>query len=260
MNRLTLIAAITLIVLGALYLRSGRHNPPNEPNSRNGEIRVPESPLVPPRQTANEAPTPIRPGASESTVRSGRFDFFVLALSWSPGFCATQNERDDSGQCARNEGFVVHGLWPQFERGYPSNCDTRNREPNRAALESVRGLFPDDGLARYQWRKHGSCTGASPAEYFNDVRAARSAVTVPESYVRPGLRQTARSQDVKRAFVDSNRGLRADMIRVQCQRGQLQEVQICFDKTLRSFRACGDDMRDTCGFGEFNVTPGSRRR
>ena len=46
----------------------------------------------------------------------GRFDYYAVALSWSPAFCATH---DDPNQCAsgRQAGFVLHGLWPQYEQG-----------------------------------------------------------------------------------------------------------------------------------------------
>ena len=55
----------------------------------------------------------------------GEFDFYVLALSWSPSFCEAAAERGNSGrsqqiQCGgRPFSFVVHGLWPQYERGFP---------------------------------------------------------------------------------------------------------------------------------------------
>src|SRR5215470_7016408 len=46
---------------------------------------------------------------------AGQFDYYVLALSWSPSFCeiATGNARRQ--QCGvRPFSFVVHGLWPQY--------------------------------------------------------------------------------------------------------------------------------------------------
>ena len=83
----------------------------------------------------------------------GQFDYYVLALSWSPNYCEVQGERRGSRQCdpGRNLGFVVHGLWPQYERGFPSNCGTDRFIP-RAALDEARGVFPDEGLARHEWR------------------------------------------------------------------------------------------------------------
>lgn len=78
----------------------------------------------------------------------GSFDFYVLALSWSPGFCELDGERDrNREQCAEGAGlgFVVHGLWPQHEQGYPSECGPAGRTPSRIALDQAKGLFPSDG-------------------------------------------------------------------------------------------------------------------
>src|SRR5438874_4074521 len=57
----------------------------------------------------------------------GEFDFYVLSLSWSPSFCEQASERGNDrrsgAQCGgRPFSFVVHGLWPQYERGFPEYC------------------------------------------------------------------------------------------------------------------------------------------
>lgn len=186
----------------------------------------------------------------------GDFDFYVLALSWSPGFCELDGDRSrNREQCAQGAGlrFVVHGLWPQNERGSPSECGPAGRVPSRIALQEAEGLFPSEGLARYQWRKHGTCSGSSPADYFRDARRARDAVTIP-----PALAKTERDQrwtaiDLERAFVAANPGLRTDMMSVACRRGVLQEVRICFSKDLRGFRSCQQVDRSGCRAPEFTV-------
>ena len=61
----------------------------------------------------------------------GQFDFYVLALSWSPSFCQDSEERGREAreQCGlgRPYSFVVHGLWPQYERGFPRSASSRRR-------------------------------------------------------------------------------------------------------------------------------------
>ena len=57
----------------------------------------------------------------------GKFDYYVLALSWSPSYCEAARERAPDRapdrQCGgRPYSFVVHGLWPQYEQGFPSYC------------------------------------------------------------------------------------------------------------------------------------------
>jgi ribonuclease T2 len=44
--------------------------------------------------------------------KPGQLEYYVLALSWSPSYCAGAAGQDDGQQCApgRHFAFVVHGL------------------------------------------------------------------------------------------------------------------------------------------------------
>lgn len=195
-------------------------------------------------------------GGEQPNFRGGGpardFDFYVLALSWSAGFCEIENYMREQCDPGRRNGFVVHGLWPQYEQGYPSNCDGA-REPSRVALERAQGLFPDERLARYEWRKHGTCAGKSPSDYFADVARARDGVAIPPSFAHPQSDQTYAPIDVERAFYAANPRLRPGMMAVGCRRGVLQDVKICLSKDLREFRACPEVVRRTCRAREISV-------
>jgi ribonuclease T2 len=188
---------------------------------------------------------------------AGAFDFYVLALSWSPGFCALEGQRKGREQCepGRDLGFTVHGLWPQFERGYPSECGPSGRFPSRAALNEAKGTFPEDGLARQQWRRHGTCSGKGPAEYFRDARLARERVRIPERFASMPSQASLTPLDIEGAFGEANPGLRPDMMAVVCRRGVLQEVRICLERNLRGFRICPEVDRSGCHAGEIRVEP-----
>src|SRR5581483_9877183 len=71
----------------------------------------------------------------------GQFDFYVLALSWSPSFCEAAGERGTppQQQCgtARPYSFVVHGLWPQYERGFPEFCQVPAPRLDRNIVSSM---------------------------------------------------------------------------------------------------------------------------
>jgi ribonuclease T2 len=185
-------------------------------------------------------------------AKPGAFDLYILALSWSPGFCASNARASDSDQCAvgANLGFVAHGLWPQYESDYPAFCGNPNRSVRASDLDIVDGIIPTRGLARHQWRKHGSCTGLSPSAYFRDVADAFNAVVRPDSAI--GQAGTMRPIEVEQAFVAVNPGLRTDMIAVDCGRAEdgtvvLQEVRVCLTRDLRRFRPCPAEVeRDTC--------------
>ncbi len=207
--------------------------------------------------TAQPAPPPVRNGPN-AVQPPGAFDFYVLSLSWSPDFCDTGGASHAREQCAEGArlGFVVHGLWPQNAHGYPSNCDAgASRFPSRAALDRTRGLYPDEGLARHEWRMHGTCTGLSPTDYFDQVRRARDAVTVPQDLQAPGEPLTLAPADIVRAFTASNPGLRADTMAVTCRQSELEEVRICFTKDLRGFTPCPEVSRDACRARQVSVLP-----
>lgn len=186
----------------------------------------------------------------------GEFDFYVLALSWSPGFCALEGDRKERDQCAPGSGlgFVVHGLWPQFARGYPTACGAE-RSPSRIALDQARGVFPSEGLARHQWRRHGTCSGLDPAAYFRAAGAARDRVVVPDGFRDVASPRTVSSIEVERAFAAANPGLRPDMMAVACRRGVLQEVRVCLDRDLRGFATCPEVDRNGCRGGDLQVEP-----
>lgn len=181
------------------------------------------------------------------------FDFYVLALSWSPGFCESVEGAHDQCEPGKGLGFVVHGLWPQYEHhGFPSDCPGAP-SPSRVALEKAAGLFPDERLARYEWRKHGVCSGKSPSDYFADVARAHAVVTIPPLFVKPTRNQTFTPIDVERAFYDANRGLRPGMMAVSCRRSVMDGVRICLSKDLREFRACPEIVQRGCHIREISA-------
>ena len=203
---------------------------------------------------ADKSPAPVASSGAPTGAPStaGNFDFYVLALSWSAGFCEKVDWSHDQCEPGRGLGFVVHGLWPQYERGYPSDCAGPGN-PSSIALERAAGLYPDQRLARYEWRKHGACTGKSPSDYFSDVGRARAAVTIPEAFAKPKDEQTYAPVDIERAFYAANPRLRPGMMTVVCSRGVLSEVRICLSKDLREFRACPEVARRGCRAREVSV-------
>lgn len=182
----------------------------------------------------------------------GDFDFYVLSLSWSPSYCAMEGPRANRQQCGsrRPFGFVVHGLWPQNERGYPSNCRldgarSRGGYVPRPLISSLSDIMPSTGLIAHQWRKHGSCSGLSQNDYFATLRNAYEAVTIPPSLRNVATDRRVDPQLVEKAFIAANPGLKPDAISVSCQRNYLQEVRICMTKDLQ-YRACQEVERNSC--------------
>ncbi len=185
----------------------------------------------------------------------GRFDFYVLSLSWSPSFCNSEAGRRSRFQCrigARN-AFVVHGLWPQYNRGSPSYCSQEN--PPRNVVEGEGRVFPEFGLARYQWRKHGSCSGLSPSAYFKTVQQARDKIVIPPALQSLSNGSQANPDAIEKAFLVANKGLRPDNVAVTCKDGNLEEVRVCMSKDLRSYVSCPEVDRRACRASSVSIPP-----
>lgn len=185
--------------------------------------------------------------APRGSSTPGSFDFYVLSLSWSPGFCATKGDARDRSQCRSGAdiGFTLHGLWPQYDHGFPSDCGGQTRL-SRSALATGAGLYPDERLARYEWRRHGTCSGLDPNAYFSAARRARAAVKIPATLQDPHRPQILPPQQIERDFIDANSGLHPDMLAAICRDGTLEEVRICFSKDLDHYRSCPQVVRSRC--------------
>ncbi len=181
----------------------------------------------------------------------GEFDFYVLSLSWSPSFCAAASERGNSGrgvraQCGgRPYSFVVHGLWPQYERGFPNYCRRPAPRLDRNVMTSMLDLMPAPGLIYNEWDKHGTCSGLGGRAYFETIRKARAAVKIPAEYLDLVATLTVTPAAVEEAFIKANPGLSPAAIAVTCDSRRLGEVRICMSRDLQ-FRACEEIDRRAC--------------
>jgi len=197
-----------------------------------------------------------QPGSVSHDVPLGSgFDFYVLALSWSPAYCLVEGDRANQQQCSedRDLGFVVHGLWPQHETGYPEFCPSR--QPDRVPSQLGRNyldIVPSMGLIGHQWRKHGSCSGLSQADYLKVLRAARERVKVPDAFALNRLPAELDAFEAENAFIASNPGMKRDGIAIQCERGLLREVRICMTPSL-DLRSCREIDRRGCKIRDLDV-------
>ena len=119
---------------------------------------------------------------TEARDRPGDFDYWVLALSWSPQFCKSNPAETE---CIEPHAFVVHGLWPQHERGYPDYCSNRTEQVPDDLEERMLEWMPSKELVRYQWRKHGTCSGMDMQTYFQTVERAYRRLVMPSDLRDP---------------------------------------------------------------------------
>jgi len=190
----------------------------------------------------------------------GEFDFYVLSLSWSPSYCEDRAERGGGGrsqilQCdGRPFSFVVHGLWPQYERGFPEYCKRPAPRLNRNIVSSMLDLMPAPGLIFNEWDKHGTCSGLSERSYFETIRKARAAVKIPAEFLELSQPKTIAPAEIEDAFIKANPGLSSSAISVTCNRTRLSEVRICLSKDLQ-FRACEEIDRRGCRRDQVTMPP-----
>ncbi|MEH2479205.1 ribonuclease T2 [Nitrobacteraceae bacterium AZCC 2146] len=181
----------------------------------------------------------------------GEFDFYVLSLSWSPSFCEAASERSNGGrsqqmQCGgRPYAFVVHGLWPQYDRGFPNYCQRPSPRLDRNIMSSMLDLMPAPGLIFNEWDKHGTCSGLGARGYFETVRKARAGIKIPAEFLELQDAKTIAPDAIEDAFIKVNPGLSNSAIAVTCERNRLSEVRICLSKDLQ-FRACEEIDRRAC--------------
>ena len=194
--------------------------------------------------------------AAAEGERPGDFDYYVLALSWTPNWCALEGDARASEQCepGQGHGFTLHGLWPQYADGWPSFCPTTARAPSRAMVAEMADIMGSGGLAWHQWRKHGVCSGLSAGDYFRLSRLAYGRVTRPEVLRR--LDRTVRlpASVVEEAFLEVNPDFSPEMVTVTCRAGHLQEVRICLTRDLES-RECGADVARDCSLRDATFAP-----
>jgi len=181
----------------------------------------------------------------------GKFDFYVLTLSWSPSFCEASAERSRTGTSQREQcgdrpfSFVVHGLWPQYDKGFPEYCQQPAPRLDRGIVSSMVDLMPNPRLIFREWDRHGTCSGLTASAYFDQVRRARAVVKIPDNFLELSEPLTVTPDEVEDAFVKANPGLTRGAVAVSCDSRRLNEVRICLTKELK-FQDCAEIDRRAC--------------
>src|SRR3569833_964069 len=161
------------------------------------------------------------PGAAQDRRQNepGKFDYYVLSLSWSPSYCEAAAERapnraPDQQCAARPFAFVVHGLWPQYERGFPSYCQVPAPRLDRGLVGGVLDLMPSPRLVFHEWDRHGTCSGQTAHAYFEAMRKARAVVKIPDDYLALAQTRTVSAAEVTAAFIKASPSLSREDVAV----------------------------------------------
>lgn len=191
---------------------------------------------------------------------SASFEYYLLALSWSPEFCAQPGAASSNPEeCARSAssklrpGFVIHGLWPESNDGRgPENCGPARPVP-RITVNMMLPLMPGKGLIQHEWATHGTCSGLSVSDYFTAVMQARTSVQIPVQISGSDAVANEPPGMIESQFAAANPGFSRDGFKVACRNGALTEVRVCFTKDLKS-RACAASA-GACNSRSVSVRP-----
>lgn len=237
----TWVSVVIFIALVAIYLYLQYTNP--------GDSSLPE-PITP---TAVAG----APSSTSSSRQAGNFDFYLLALSWSPDYCAT-SRNDDPQQCSigKKLAFVLHGLWPQYERGYPRYCSNEKLPGNLRS--QFPDLFPNTSLYTHEWEKHGTCTGLTPEQYLALSKQLKESVKIPAAYRAPEQPFRTTTTQLKQEFIAANPALSEANLAVDCSGSGrfLQELRVCFSldgKPTACSREVQNDAARSCQAADFLV-------
>lgn len=178
--------------------------------------------------------------------RAGDFDYYLLVLSWNATWCTLEGDDREAAQCDRGAapGWTLHGLWPQFEEGWPSYCRTSARDPSRGQTGAMADIMGSGGLAWHQWKKHGRCSGLSAEDYFRQSREAYEQVKRPDVLRKLDKDIQVPVAVIEEAFLEANPALEPDQITMTCRANYIYEARICLNRDLQPRRCGADTVRD----------------
>jgi ribonuclease T2 len=190
---------------------------------------------------------PARHRNRDAETLPGEFDYYLLSLSWSPAFCLSS---PGAAECdgPRSYGFIVHGLWPQNEQGWPQYCNVHVPVPDEV-VQAMADIMPSRQLVYHEWSAHGTCSGLDPSAFFALVRRAYASVTVPALFAEAREPLQRSPDSVADALLRANAGFAPQSVVVTCS-GQsvprLREVHICLDRDLKPRTCSADALREAC--------------
>jgi ribonuclease T2 len=183
----------------------------------------------------------------------GQFDYYLLALSWAPNYCA-DHPSDHSSECkiGGHKDFVLHGLWPQASSGPPPMSCSGASPVAAATVDHMLQFMPSRSLIQHEWEKHGTCSGLSAQDYFAQAEQAFTHVQVPQQYRSLSQEQQFAVPDLEKSFAEANHAP-VEAIRVSCHGRDLVSLEVCVDKNLQ-YRSCTQSVHE-CPVSQVDMRP-----
>lgn len=179
------------------------------------------------------------------------FDYYTLAVTLTPAFCDLNPDKRNSVQCRQRPALSVHGLWPEKAAGKaPAFCrgEPMDRLPE-AEAQALRRLMPDAGLQKYQWEKHGRCSGLSARDYFRTLVREHDDIRWPAALDVRGRDAVMERDALLRELRRLNPALPEQGIVLRCSGKErpplLTEIRLCLSPAGAP-AACVANFRPNC--------------
>lgn len=117
-----------------------------------------------------------------------KFDFYILATQWIPGWCAVGTGKsgadlDETHACQQqvNQPLMYHGLWPENNNGtYPADCSVvPELDTTKLSFHNPFDSYLSNSASflNHEWSKHGTCSNyyyagqesSNQQEYYQQV-------------------------------------------------------------------------------------------
>jgi ribonuclease T2 len=198
-----------------------------------------EPPAPVPKPAASKDRDAGKPVPAHAAGRPASFDFYLLALTLHPAFCA---EHQGKGECRTggHRPLVIHGLWPERlePRTYPHDCPAPPLDLDHGLEQQLAALMPgvQDGLHVHEWREHGGCSGLDDDLYYRRTlelaRALDGALGARLTTLEGGETTAAELREIAGQFqpgIGATFTLHCRTLRGSGNRPVLFEVRQCVD-------------------------------
>lgn len=175
--------------------------------------------------------------------QADRYDSYVLALSWQPGFCERLPGNERKPECAALakgklsiDHLTLHGLWPNNHAcgsGY-GRCPGKPLQLRQETITFIQPWMPNwyfgDDFGSYEWQKHGTCQSTwEDDDYFRTAVTALK--TLNDSSAGAYLRANIGGAISRRVFLekinqDAGSDQAADNVQLLCAGEALYEIRV----------------------------------
>ncbi len=184
-----------------------------------------------------------QPSAAASCQQVDRYDSYVLAMSWQPGFCERLPGNERKPECvALAKGkltidhLTLHGLWPN-NRACGTNygrCPGTSLQLRQDTIAFIQPWMPNwyfgDDFGAYEWQKHGTCqTTWEDDDYFRTAVTALKTINDSSAgaYLRANIGGTiSRRLFLKKINEDAGSDQAADNVQLLCTGEALYEIRV----------------------------------